>query len=188
MSEAVSALAGAHFEGEVTIEETGLRGMITLRGDLGSDKLAAAVRTATGLALPEVRRIKSGAKSSVAWMSPDELLLMVDHDQADVTVTSLSKSLKGEHHLAVNVSDARAVFAIRGKGAREVLAKGAPVDLSPEGFGKGEIRRTRIGQVAAAFWLTGEDEFELVCFRSVAGFMFDWLRTAARKGSLPEFF
>jgi len=188
MSEAVSALPDATFEGAVTVEEAGLRGMITLRGDLTSDKMAAAVKTATGLAIPRARQIKTGMKATVAWMSPDELLLIVDHAKADATVANLSKSLKGEHHLAVNVSDARAVFTISGKGAREVLAKGAPVDLSPDGLKKGEIRRTRVGQIAAAFWLTGDDELVLVCFRSVAGFMFDWLRTAARKGSLPEFF
>ena len=60
------------------------------------------------------------------------------------------------------------------------------MDLSPAGFGPGEIRRTRLGQVAAAFWLTGEDAFELVCFRSVGGFVHDWLNTAAA-ASLPEF-
>lgn len=188
MSEPVSALAGAHFEGAVTIEETGLRGLITMRGDLASTELRAAVKSVTGLTVPKARQIKSNAEGAVAWMSPDELLLIVDHAKAERTTVSLSKALKGQHHLAVNVSDARAVFVLRGRGVREVLAKGAPVDLSPGAFKKGEIRRTRIGQIAAAFWLIDQETAELVCFRSVAGFMFDWLRTAAQKNSLPEFF
>ena len=89
--------------------------------------------------------------------------------------------------MAVNVSDARAVFLIEGQGAREVLAKGAPVDLSPEAFGVDDLRRSRIGQLAAAFWMTEDEVFELVCFRSVGAFMFDWLSNAAREGSLPEY-
>ena len=85
------------------------------------------------------------------------------------------------------MSDARAVFRLDGPGAREVLAKGAPVDLAPAAFGPGDFRRTRLGQVAAAFWMPEPEVFDLMCFRSVAGFVADWLATAARPGSLPGF-
>ena len=44
MSKAVSALAGVRAGGLVEIEETGLRGMITLRGDLSSGPLKKAVK------------------------------------------------------------------------------------------------------------------------------------------------
>ena len=120
-------------------------------------------------------------------MSPDELLVLVDYDQAAAVVAKLDDVLADEHHLAVNVSDARAIFTIQGQGAREVLAKGAPIDLSSEAFGVGDLRRSRIGQLAAAFWMTDTETFELACFRSVGAFMFDWLTNAAREGSLPEF-
>ncbi|HAR53986.1 MAG TPA: sarcosine oxidase subunit gamma, partial [Roseovarius nubinhibens] len=43
MSDAKSALPGARYEGFVKLREMGLQGMITLRGDLASAKLAAAV-------------------------------------------------------------------------------------------------------------------------------------------------
>ena len=36
-------------------------------------------------------------------------------------------------------------------------------------------------------WMTEDENFELVCFRSVGAFMFDWLSNAAREGSLPEY-
>ncbi|MCK4861928.1 MAG: sarcosine oxidase subunit gamma [Rhodobacteraceae bacterium] len=187
MSNAVSILNGASSNGAVKITEAGLRGMITLRGDLSSTALKDAVKSVVGLTPPSERKVKSGKGGGVAWMSSDELLLLVDYDKADATVAKLSKALAGEHHMVVNVSDARAVFLIEGQGAREVLAKGAPVDLSPEAFGAGDLRRSRIGQLAAAFWMTEDESFELVCFRSVGAFMFDWLSNAAREGSLPEF-
>ena len=187
MSNAVSILNGATSNGAVKITEAGLRGMITLRGDLSNTALKDAVKSVIGLTPPAERKVKSGNGGGVAWMSPDELLLLVDYDKADATVAKLSKVLSGEHHMVVNVSDARAVFLIEGQGAREVLAKGAPVDLSPEAFGAGDLRRSRIGQLAAAFWMTEDESFELVCFRSVGAFMFDWLSNAAREGSLPEF-
>lgn len=183
MSEAVSALGGAFYKGFVTIEETGPCGMITLRGDLGSEKMRAALHKATGLDMPGQRGIALNGERGLAWMSPDEALLMLPYAEAPATVAQLEKALAGEFALAVDVSDARAVFRIRGAGAREVLAKLCPVDLAPEAFGPGEIRRTRAAQVAAAIWISGDEEFSLVCFRSVAAYVWSLLTTAARPGS-----
>ncbi len=187
MSNAVSILNGATFNGAVKITEAGLRGMITLRGDLDSATLKTAILGAVGLGIPAQRKVNHGPMGGVAWMSPDEVLLLVDYDKADAITADIATALSGEHHMVVNVSDARAVFLIAGQGDREVLAKGAPVDLSPDAFGVGDLRRTRIGQLAAAFWMVDDETFELVCFRSVGAFMFDWLSTAAREGSLPEY-
>ena len=187
MSNAVSILNGASFEGAVKVTEAGLRGMITLRGDLECAAIKNAVKSVIGLGVPSMRKIEAGDLGVIAWMSPDELLLMVDYDQAEPLVSKLQELLAGAHFMAVNVSDARATFILEGAGAREVLAKGAPVDLSTEAFGKGEVRRSRIGQLAAAFWTLDGETFEVVCFHSFGAFMFDWLSNAAREGSLPEY-
>jgi len=45
-----------------------------------------------------------------------------------------------------------------------------------------ELRRTRIAQVAGAFWREG-DGFTLVCFRSVAGYVMGLLTHSAQPGS-----
>ncbi len=169
----------------VSVENLGPSGMITLRGDLGGKAVAGAVKAATGLGVPGQRAILSEGGKAVAWMSPDELLILCPHAEAAGLATQMADALAGEHGLVVDVSDARARFRITGPGAREVLAKGAPVDLAPGVFGPGEIRRTRLGQVAAAFWMSGAESFDLVCFRSVADFVETWLKTAATPGSLP---
>ncbi|MEP2203837.1 MAG: sarcosine oxidase subunit gamma, partial [Tateyamaria sp.] len=62
-------------------------------------------------------------------------------------------------------------------------AKLAPVDLAPGQFTSGMFRRTRMGQVPAAFWLREDGVFEVICFRSVAQYMFDLLSVAAQPGS-----
>ena len=188
MSEAVSALQGASYDGYVSVREAGLQGMVTLRGDLGSDKLAKAVKSAVGLAVPGARQIKTGAKGGVAWMSPDELMLFCDYADADALVAKLDKALSGEHYLAVNVSDARAQFRLTGAGVREVIAKGTPANMAPDALPVGEIRRTRLGQVAVAFWLSDEQTLDLVCFRSVGEFVYKWLCTAAAPDTLPGHF
>lgn len=188
MSDPVSPLSGASFSGSAEISEAPLRAMISLRGDYSDPKLALAVKAVTGAKMPETRRITHGKTGSAVWMSPDELLLITDYTQADFSIATLETKLKGSHFMATNVSDARAVFAINGPAAREVLAKGAPIDLSLRGFENGDVRRTRIGQLAAAIWMEEDGSFQLICFRSVADFMFEWLKTAAEPSSLPEFF
>jgi len=160
-------------------------GMITLRGDLASADVAKAVRAATGCDLPLQRRILLEGERGVAWMSPDELLVLVPYADAGATVSKMRAALAGVHHLVVDVSDARAMFSVTGTSgiaAREVLAKLAPVDLSPHAFTPGMIRRTRAAQVPVAFWMTSEDAFRLICFRSVARYMLDLLTTSAAPG------
>ncbi|NDR55288.1 sarcosine oxidase subunit gamma [Aliiruegeria sabulilitoris] len=181
MSDAVTALNGASSVGPVAqVEERGLQGMVTLRADLSDPALAGAVEAATGCALPESRQILTNGDRAVAWMSPDELLLLVPYADTAAVVAALEAALSGVHHLAVDVSDARASFSISGPGAREVLARLCPADLSPAGFGPGEIRRTWLAQVPAAFWTDEAGRFTLVCFRSVARYAFDALAGAAR--------
>ena len=182
-------LGGVEAEGAdgLKLSEAPLRGMITLRGDLGETAFANALEGATGLAVPSLRRGAYDGDRGALWMSPDELLLMLPYGEVGETLTKLAKALDGQHHLAVDVSDARAVFRLEGSAAREVLAKGAPVDLSPDAFGDGDVRRTRIGQVAAAFTQVASepDTFEIVCFRSYARYLWDWLVASSVEGTMP---
>ncbi|MBO9477195.1 sarcosine oxidase subunit gamma [Shimia sp. R11_0] len=182
MSKAVSALNGASFEGFVKVEETGLRGMITVRGDLDSAEMSAAVRAATGAQMPAQRKVASGDKGVVAWMSPDELLVVVDYAEVLETVATLTTALASSHALVANVSDARAVYHVSGEGSRDVLAKLAPVDFGKDAFGVGDIRRSRFAQVPAAVWGNEDGSFEVICFRSVAQYVFDLLKVSATPG------
>jgi len=182
MSDAVSALNGARYEGFATIEDQGLSGMITLRGDLASKDLRAAVKSATGLGIPAQRQALTGKGTAALWMSPDELLLLCPYAEVTERLAAIEAALKGQHFLAQNVSDARALLRISGAGAREVLAKLCPVDLAPEAFTPGMLRRTRMAQIPAAFWLNNEGAFHLICFRSVADYAFNLLKASARPG------
>lgn len=177
MSNSVSALQGAQSDGSVVVTEGGLRGMVTLKADLKA--AVKAVKSVTGQAMPKARRIVVGAMS-VAWMAPDEVLILCDHADADRVVAELSEALGKAHHLAVNVSDARAVFVLDGAGVRDVLGKLTPADLSA--LAPMEVRRSRMAQIPAAFWIEG-DTATVICFRSVAQYAFDLLSNAAKSGS-----
>lgn len=182
MSDAVSALNGVSFEGRVSVTDIGPRGMITLRGDLASAAVKKAVKAVTGTAVPGQREVLISGDQASAWMSPDELLLMTPHGETSAAIEAANNALGKTHSLVVEVSDARAVFAVEGDDARETLAKLLPVDLSYGSFAPGQIRRSHIAQVPAAIWMTDENRFELVCFRSVARYVFDLLRSAGGEG------
>jgi sarcosine oxidase, subunit gamma len=180
MSDPVSALGGATYQGFVDIQEIGPVGMITLRCKHDAKALAKAVKAAVGTAVPAPRRIIKDGAFGAAWMAPDELLLVLPYDQVANTLAAIAKAMKGDHHLAVDVSDARAVFRIHGAKADQVLAKLTPADLTA--LQPGEIRRSRAAQVAAAFWAE-DGGFTLVCFRSVARYVMDLLSQSAAPGS-----
>ena len=168
--------------GFAEVAELAPLGMIALRGDLADPAIATAVKAAMGLAVPGIRGIETGADRSVGWMAPDEILLLLPYGEVQNTIAALDNALKGQHYMAVDVSDSRAVFRLRGASARDVLAKLTPTDLSPAAFQPGMLRRSRAAQVAAAFWSSGADEFTLICFRSVADYMFGLLQMSAAPG------
>jgi sarcosine oxidase subunit gamma len=177
---AVSALPGAEARGLVTIREMGLQGMVSLRADLSA--AVRAMKRVTGAAMPEARGITEGQGCRVAWMSPDEVLILCDHAQAGKLAFDLAEALTGQHHLALDVSDARAIFAVSGEAGalRDVLSKITPADIGA--LPVGEMRRTRLQQGAGAIWFETETEARVICFRSVARYVFDLLAMSAREG------
>lgn len=184
MSDPVTALKNATYDGGIAaISEIGPLGMITLRGDLGASPVRKAATAVTGVDYPDERMCNSDGERGIAWMSPDELLVMCAYADVAQNLDRMHETFKKQRALAVNVSDARAVFQVKGPYAREVMAKLAPVDLAPNHFTPGMFRRTRMAQVPAAFWMRDDETFQIICFRSVAQYVFDLLKMAAQPGS-----
>lgn len=189
MPEPVSALGGAVSEDRlfVRIEEAGAVGQVSLKAELGDAAVATALGTLS-LAVPERWRIAEGDGRLAVWMAPDEVLILCGYAEAGEIATRLGTALGDAHHLVADLSDARAVIRLSGREAAEVLGKGAPVDLSDAAFPIGAARRTHLGQVAVAFWRREADLWELVCFRSVARYVFDWLAASAQDGAEVGFY
>jgi len=190
MSEPISMLDGAQAGAGQTIriEDRGPIGQVTLRGDLKSPKLQSVVNAEIGVGVPLPLMAAFDQGTGAVWMSPDELLLFTSYSGADALVAALDEALAAEHHLAVNVSDARAVIALTGAAVPEVLAKGAPLDFSAAAFPTGRARRTHIAGIAVGIWRTGKESWEIVCFRSYARHLFDWLVQCSRAGSEVGYF
>lgn len=171
------------FQGIAHVTKVPAGGMITLRA---APEAASALATAgkrLDVSMPGPLRAILKDGQGLLWMSPDELLMLCDPGDVADHLDALTEAFADHHAMAVDVSDARAHFRITGAHAREVLAKLCPLDMSPEGFTPGLVRRTKLGQVAAAIWLAENGAFDIVCFRSVADYVLDLLKIAAQPGS-----
>lgn len=183
MSDPAMALGGANFKGFVTVAEQPVRGMISLRGDLSNSKLKRLVKKLTSAEVPDTGEAKFAKSHAVLWMSPDELLILCAYDAASKLAAALNEGLASTHALVTVVSDARSSFRIEGPLWRDVLAKLTPADLAPAAFAPGMLRRSRLAQTPAAFWTEDNQSAEIICFRSVAEYVFGLLKTSAQSGS-----
>jgi sarcosine oxidase subunit gamma len=162
----------------ISITEIVDRGMVDLRGDPEDPSFAAAVESVLGISLPRMPRSSAAAgELSVLWLSVDQWLVQCPRAQVNDLVGRLKEALAGIHSLVVDMSDARTILRLEGEGVREVLMKGAPVDLTVPEFGQGSVRRLRFGEIAAMVHSVGEapDVIDLHVFRSYSVFARDWL-------------
>lgn len=178
-------MSESSFSGLIDITRLGPTGMVTLRADLADAEITETI-TSAGFEVPGMRQ-KAGPS---LWMSPDEVMILTAYESAEAQVSVLQTALKGKHSFVVNVSDARTAFHLKGPDAvlRDVLAKLTPADLRPDALSVGEVRRTRLAQVAAAFWFEGEGSAQLICFRSVSDYVFELLKNAAAEDSAVGYF
>ncbi|MEM1302591.1 MAG: sarcosine oxidase subunit gamma family protein [Pseudomonadota bacterium] len=167
------------FDGLARIEQVTGLGMISVRGTLADAAFQSAVKSATGVAVPERGHVAQDSGRTFAWMSPDEILVVCAAADVNDVLGALHAGLGALHHMVTDVSDARAVFRIAGPASRDVLAKVCPVDLRPAEFTTGQFRRTRMAQVACAFWALDDTTFQLIGFRSVQDYIWDALTTVA---------
>ena len=178
MAMRADCLEGATDDGLIHVSEAPARCQITVKGDLDAlrDPLSAL-----GFAVPAPLTLTQNDDRMAVWMAPDELLLMAA-DGAGADILSGFDGA-GVRHLAVDVSDARVVVALSGPRVAEVLAKGVPLDLTEPAFATGTARRTHLGPLGVLVLRTGEADWEVLGFRSAAGYLMEWFRTAAAPGS-----
>lgn len=171
------------YDGYVRVSQDAPRGMITLRGDLSARAIRSALKSAAGTDIPNQTEIAMKGGRALAWMSRDEALILCDAAEAGDVLAKLQRGVEKSHALALDMSDARVMFTLRGADVREVLSKASPTDTRIGAMPVGAFRRTLVGQVAGALWLSDAQTAHVICFRSVADYMWTLLTTLARPGS-----
>jgi len=142
-------------------------------------ELARRVREAFGLELPLVPRRTAAGATAFAWAGPGQWLAMTTQSDGAAFARTLRTTLQGAASVS-DQSDGRVAFRISGRGAREALAKGVPIDLHPRAFASGDTAVTIAAHISIHIWqIDALPSYELAVARSMAGSLFDWLRSAA---------
>jgi sarcosine oxidase, subunit gamma len=188
MLEARFESALAHRTGEtdtyVSMREITERGMIDLRGSPTDRKFVAAVKEVLHVDLPKTPRTSSTwGDIKVLWLSPDQWLVTCNRVKAQELTDDLAAALKDIHSLAVNVSDMRAIIRLEGERVREVVMKGATLDLTDGSYTPGTVRRMRFAEIAALLHIVENTTIDIYVFRSYADYAWNFLVKAARRGS-----
>jgi sarcosine oxidase subunit gamma len=93
----------------------------------------------------EANTATSDAGRDVLWLGPDEWLV-VTGASADDVLASITGSLAGHHHAAVDVGANRAVVELRGDGRRSLLSTRCPIDLDRPTWRDGRCAQTTFGR------------------------------------------
>ena len=165
--------------GAASVKRMDAEAMLMFRGDLAAASITRQLHKACQIPCPEMGQIVHADGGSMAWMSPDESLIFLALADADRVAESIRSAFSGQHALCVDVSSMRVMFEIAGPGTRDILARGTPADVSSEALPIGCFRRSQIGQAQAAFWFLDPDTARIVCRRSEAGYLHDWLGRAS---------
>lgn len=167
-------------------ERTGL-GKIDLRGDPAERAFMTGVGRVLDLLLPTEPNT-SAAKGGVSafWQGPDQWLLTCAADDVAFFINSLREALTDSHAAITEVSDGRIALTLAGPSAREVLAKGCPLDLHARAFEPGQCAQSLLAKASVLLHLREDDPhtgptFDLYVARSFVHYLWSWLEDAGRE-------
>ncbi len=164
----------------VTLGERRFLGKVDLRGE-PTKKFRDAVAGALGVAPPTAANTAAGdGARTVLWLGPDEWLIVTPPGAEDETARALRAALAGHHVAVTDVSEGRTVIALAGPHARDVLAKGCPIDVHPRVFGAGHCAQSTYGKANVLLHQTSDaPAYDIYVERSFADYLWSWLEDAA---------
>ena len=164
-------------------ERVGL-GKIDLRGNPGDRAFMTGVGRVLDLLLPTEPN-GSASKNAITalWLGPDQWLLTCPADDVAFFISSLREALADVHAAITDQSDGRVAFALSGPSARDVLAKGCPLDLHPRSFTPGSSAQSLLAKADVLIHLRADEprhgpSFDLYVARSFAHYLWAWLEDA----------
>ena len=139
------------------------------------DQVKAAIRERYGVDLPDTPQRVEGKDIAFIWAGPDQWIAIAERGQDRDIEVELKPLLDGLSSI-VDQSDARAVVRISGPPARDVLAKGVPIDLHPRAFKANNVAITHASHIGIIFWqIDDAPAYEIAMFRSFADSFTHWL-------------
>jgi sarcosine oxidase subunit gamma len=159
-----------------------LASVIARRG--AEQALAARIAHTFALALPTTPHRSEAAGIAFVWAGPGHWLATADGEPGHRFESRLRTALAGLASVS-DQSDGRAVLHIAGPSAREMFAKGLPVDLDPSVLQPGGALVSAIAHIGVHLWqLDALPTYECAIARSYAGSFWRWLEASAAEFGL----
>ena len=178
------AVPGRYGRGEgepslVITELTGL-GLATVACRKGqAAALSAAVRNAYGVDLPASSRVAQGAAVRFIGYGPGQWLAVSEALANEALASELAAKLQGLASVS-DQSGGRTVLRVSGNRARDVLAKGLPLDLDMRAFPLGSAATSAISHIGVQLWQADDmRSYDLAVFRSLSESFWRWLTASA---------
>jgi len=165
--------------GIIISERVGL-GLATVAARKGkADALKRAVAAAYGVQLPSSSRVSQGSQVSFIGYGPGHWLSVSESLASEALARDLSEKLHGLASVS-DQSGGRTVLRISGPRARDVLAKGLPIDLDPRVFPLGSTATSIISHMGVQLWqLDDTRSYDIAIFRSLSESFWSWLTASA---------
>jgi sarcosine oxidase subunit gamma len=143
------------------------------------DALRDAIRAGYGADLPTGTGRVEGNDIAFVWAGPGQWLAIAERGAGRDLEVELKGKLAGIASV-VDQSDGRVVVRLSGPLARNVLAKGVPIDLHPRAFKPGSVAITHASHIGIILWQLDETPtYEAAMFRSYADSFAHWLFESA---------
>ena len=161
--------------------------IINLRGNFENKEFVSKVEKILGMILPkEACGTSSKEKITSLWLGPNEWLLVSNaeipketntYELEQVLFDNISKTYLGA---ITNVTDHFTIFKLSGSNIFEVLSKGCPFDFNSDNFGNNKVVQTILNNVGVTIHRRSENDVDLYVRRSLAGYLWDWLKDSAK--------
>jgi sarcosine oxidase subunit gamma len=163
--------------GVVIAERAGL-GLATVAARKGAP-VRAAVKASYRVDLPDESAVVQGPDVSFVGYGPGQWLAVSESLAGEALARDLAQRLRGLASIS-DQSGGRTVLRMSGPRARDVLAKGLPIDLHTSVFGPGRAATSTISLMGVQIWQVDDaPTYDIALFRSVSASFWRWLISSA---------
>ncbi len=128
---------------------------------------------------PQALKAVAGKDAGLLWNGPNQFLLVSENRLPEAVCGILAEQLKASDATWVDLSHARTVFELSGPHARDILAKGCPLDV--DSLHPGASTPTVLAHFNILLHCQAPQSFQIFVFRSFGYDCMTWLAHAAHE-------
>ena len=169
--------------GVLSINELAFFSYYNVRGRIDNADFTQAIEKVTGIRLPTTPNTMAQADAvTCLWLGPDEWLLIVEPEQLTDLEPQLRTAFGSTHASVTDISGTNNMLEIAGSAARDLIAKGTPLDIHPSVFEVGQCAQTSWVKTGVTLYQSNDlPTYRIIVRRSFADYFGAWLIDAVQE-------